>query len=177
MQQPTLPLWGPCLAIALEFLSHAGLPEYIDRTGAGSRWFSKLHSAVPQRASEQELAVPSMSMTFPTFSQDIDAFVWAFGSKYRSCYERWMDTSFGPGNENGLQLLDGSNHHPEGTCPCTTEKVDEDAEQPHFRAYTLHHFYGAVRHALILAALVRTIFFIGVLCAMPWSYMKRSKKL
>ena len=176
VERPTLPLWGPGLAISLEFLSHTGLPEYTGSTNAGSRWNNKLESAIPQRASNEELAVPSMSVIFPTFSSDIDSFVWLFGAKYRSNYKTWMNSRFTTVRENGLQLLDGRDESMDESCLCTAEKESSNSEQPHFRALTLHHFYAAVRHAFILAVLVRSVLFIGFLCAVPWTHMKQKSK-
>lgn len=171
-QQPTLPLWGPCLAICLELLSHAGLPEYTENTST-KRWPTKLESAVPQRTSEQDLALPSMSTIFPTFPTDIDFFVWLFGRRYRGHYKSWMNSRYSSTTENGLHALDGSESDKEEACPCSAKVSAGDAEREHLRALTLHHFYAAVRKAFILAVVIRTVLFIGVLCAMPFMYNKR----
>ena len=72
--------------------------------------------------------------------------------------------------ENGLQAFDGSELDIKQACPCSAS--DDDAK-PHLRALTLHHFYASVRIALILAVIIRSVLFIGVLCAMPWTYIKR----
>lgn len=187
---PPLKLWGLTLGMTLSLLSHVSSP----RTSADSSSptsplpaaFGSSSSLPPTPASEKTSAsiqgafassssssssnrhidtgsspfstrmppaasvrAPSMAAIFPTFtSLDLNFFLWVFGSKYRRLLRRWEGRQ-GSGSERGFN----------------------------WEGMVLSHFYAALRSALVVSIVLRSLVAAGgIYTVVSWAVSRFKMK-
>ncbi|KAK1926197.1 hypothetical protein DB88DRAFT_481029 [Papiliotrema laurentii] len=95
---------------------------------------------------------PNLKSVFPTFSHvDVDFWIWVFGRRYRQVLKGWEASLQGPDRSADRRM--------------------------NWSGAALSTFYSAVRHAIVVAIILRLLAMIGGVGVAGWLFWKYSKAM